>query len=111
MPLPSPTQNRMNSAVSPFNTFLPDVAPAAHSKVSSDGVNPVQLDELIHELRQPLSVIESLAYFIDLTTTDEKIRPRLEHIQSMLTKVHYMLEGASERGVCEWPAHLHQDHV
>jgi hypothetical protein len=101
----------MNTVVSPFTSFLPDVVPAGDDADLNTGASPVHLDELIHELRQPLGVIESLAYFIDLTTIDEKIRPRLEHIQSMLTKVHYMLEDASEKGVREWPAHLHHDHA
>jgi hypothetical protein len=97
----------MKTVVSPFTAFLPDVEPAGIEKPSSHtGANPVHLDELIHEIRQPLGVIESLTYFIELTTTDDKIRPRLEHIQSMLAKVHHMLENASEQGVSEWPAHL-----
>ena len=96
----------MNTVVSQFTAFLQDAEPARDKKVFETGANPVSLDELIHELRQPLSVIESLTYFIELTTTDEKIAPRLEHIQSMLAKVHHMLEDASERGVSEWPAHL-----
>ena len=98
--------NCMNTVVSPFDTLLQDADPADHKDNFESGANPVNLDELIHELRQPLGVIESLTYFIELTTTDEKIAPRLEHIQSMLAKVHHMLENASERGVSEWPASL-----
>jgi hypothetical protein len=96
----------MNTVVAPFTAFLQDVEPSGHEEVLKTGANPVNLDELIHELRQPLGVIESLAYFIELTTTDDKIAPRLEHIQCMLAKVHHMLEDASERGVLEWPAHF-----
>ncbi len=92
----------MNTVVSPFNALMRDANPADGNEFFSSGANPVNLDELIHELRQPLGVIESLTYFIELTTTDESIAPRLEHIQSMLVKVHHMLENASERG-------LHQD--
>ena len=97
---------RMNTVVSQFTAFLPDVEPAGDPQLSNAGATPVHLDELIHELRQPLGVIESLTYFIELTTTDDKIRPRLEHIQSMLTKAHHILENASEQGVSEWPAHV-----
>ena len=96
----------MNTVVSQFTAFLPEVEPAGDDQISNTGASPVHLDELIHELRQPLGVIESLTYFIELTTTDDKVRPRLEHIQSMLTKVHHILESASEQGVSEWPAHL-----
>jgi hypothetical protein len=104
-----PAENRMNTVVSPFTAYLPDVEPAGDEELLNTGANPVHLDELIHEIRQPLGVIESLTYFIELTTTDDKIRPRLEHIQSMLAKVHHMLENASEQGVSEWPAHLRHE--
>lgn len=73
-------------------------------KVSLSGVTPVNLDEMIHELRQPLGVIESLTYFIEITTSDEAIAARLQHIQGMLAKVHHILEDASVRGVTESPA-------
>lgn len=104
---PASTSNRMNTVVSQFTAFLQDVEPAGNKKVFGAGANPVNLAELIHELRQPLGVIESLTYFIELTTTDEKIAPRLEHIQAMIAKVHHTLEDASERGVSAGPAHLH----
>lgn len=96
----------MNTVVSPFTALLQDADPLKVTESPRSGVNPVNLDELIHELRQPLSVIESLTYFIELSTTDENISSRLEHIQSMLEKVHQMLEDASERGMSAWPAHL-----
>lgn len=89
----------MNNVVSPFTALLRDAEPASDSRSFDTAANPVKLDELIHELRQPLGVIESLTYFIELTTTDENIVCRLEHIQSMLVKMHHMLEDASERGV------------
>ena len=99
----------MNTVVSQFTAFLQDVEPTGDQEVCNTGATPVNLDDLIHELRQPLGVIESLTYFIELTTTDDKIAPRLEHIQGMLAKIHHMLEDASERGVSEWPAHAHAD--
>jgi hypothetical protein len=117
--------NRMSTVVSPFTAFLRDVEPLEDSEarrapgraaeeirsasplaafeVCETGASPVRLDELIHELRQPLGVIESLTYFIELTTSDEKIAPRLEHIQSMVAKVHHILADASERGIAERP--------
>jgi hypothetical protein len=99
----------MNTVVSPFAAFLQDAHPTDDIAVRQTGAIPVNLNDLIHELRQPLSVIESLTYFIELTTTDEAIAPRLEHIQTMLTKMHHMLEDASERGLSEWPARLHEE--
>jgi|GEM_PF-4345610 len=96
----------MDTVVSPFTAFLQDADPADRTGNLHSGANPVTFDEFIHELRQPLGVIESLTYFIELTTSDEKIAPRLEHIQSMLVKVHHMLEDANERGISEWPTHF-----
>lgn len=89
----------MNTAFSWFNASPRDANSTDGSEFPNSGANPVNLDELIHELRQPLGVIESLTYFIELTTTDECIAPRLEHIQSMLVKIHHLLENASERGI------------
>jgi hypothetical protein len=89
----------MNTVVAPFNALRRDANSADGNEYLLSGANPVNLDDLIHELRQPLGVIESLTHFIELTTTDECIAPRLEHIQSMLVKVHGMLEDASGRGL------------
>ena len=99
----------MNTVVYPLTACLPDAEPAGIAVDPNTGANPVHLDALIHELRQPLGVIESLTFFMELTTTDDKIRPRLEQIQSMLTKVHQMLEDANERGVSQWPSRLRHE--
>src|ERR1700751_2618965 len=47
-------------------------------------VHAASLHELIHELRQPLSTIESLAYFIELPTTEDKICAHMQKIRDML---------------------------
>ena len=87
----------MNTVVSEFTALQQDVslAPGEISLRSKTGASPAFLEELIHELRQPLGVIETLAYYIELTTTDENIAPRIQHMQSMLAKVHSILESAS----------------
>ncbi len=56
--------------------------------------DPVPLDfhELVHELRQPLSVIESLAYYLELTSSDEKVCTHLERIQAMVLEANRILE-------------------
>ncbi len=58
------------------------------------GVTPAALDELVHEIRQPLSVIESLAYYLELTVPDEKVRFHLERIQAMVAQTNRILEHA-----------------
>lgn len=87
----------MNTVVSEFTALQQEVslAPSGMSLRSQTGASPAFLEELIHELRQPLGVIETLAYYVELTTTDENIVPRIQHIQSMLAKVHSILESAS----------------
>jgi hypothetical protein len=86
----------MNTVVSQFTALQQEVplAPSGMSLRSQTGASPAFLEELIHELRQPLGVIETLAYYIELTTTDENIAPRIQHMQSMLAKVHGILESA-----------------
>ncbi|MBV9295061.1 MAG: hypothetical protein JO145_05765 [Acidobacteriaceae bacterium] len=66
----------------------------------------VNLDQLIHELRQPLGVIESLAYYLELTSSDEKVCRHLQRIQSMVVEANRILErectpqSASPRDTC-----------
>jgi signal transduction histidine kinase len=52
-------------------------------------------DELIHELRQPLGVIETLAYYLELTAHDQKIIEHARQIQAMVGKANRILSGAS----------------
>ncbi len=99
----------MNTVVPQFTAFLPDVEPADNEEVLNTGANPVDLDDLIHDLRQPLGAIESLTHFIELTATDDKIRPRLEQIHCMLAKIHKILDDANRQGVSQWPARLHHE--
>ncbi|MDQ2773946.1 MAG: hypothetical protein M3Y57_03310 [Acidobacteriota bacterium] len=49
------------------------------------------LDELVHELRQPLSVIESLAYFLELTSKDDTVCRHLQQIQAMVLQTNQIL--------------------
>lgn len=52
------------------------------------------LQEVSHELRQPLGVIESLAYYLELTSTDERTRGHLQRIQAMVLQANRVLERA-----------------
>ena len=56
------------------------------------GVSPAALDDLAHELRQPLSAIESLAYFLEITAPDDKVRGHLQRIQAMVSRAHGILD-------------------
>ena len=58
-------------------------------------VYPVDLDELAHELRQPLSTIESLAYYLEMTAADDQVCRCLEQIRLMVSRANCILEHAS----------------
>ena len=82
---------------SPFNLVTQDV-PLAHREIISHsrltGANPVLSEEIIHELRQPLGVIDSLAYYLEITAADEKICTHLEQIRAMVSQANGILERA-----------------
>lgn len=89
----------MNNVASPFNVVTQD-APLAHRELLSlnsrlTGANPVLSEEIIHELRQPLGVIDSLAYYLELTSADENSCRHLEKIRAMVSQVNGILERAS----------------
>jgi signal transduction histidine kinase len=59
------------------------------------GVTPAALDEILHDLRQPLGVIEALAYYLELTASEEKVRVHLQRIQAMVAQANRILERTS----------------
>ena len=50
-------------------------------------------DDLAHDLRQPLSVIEALAYYLEITSGDEKVCAHLQRIRAMVSQANSILEG------------------
>ena len=50
------------------------------------------LRDLIHDVRQPLSVVESIAYYMELTSSDQQSVMRLQKIQAMVAKINQILE-------------------
>lgn len=63
-------------------------------------------DDLAHDLRQPLGAIEALAYYLELTSSDEKTRYQAQQIQSMVKKANRILSGASSPTATPGPAVL-----
>lgn len=59
------------------------------------GVDPIRIGELAHELRQPLSTIESLAYYLELTSESDHTRRQLERIRLMVDRANQILSQAS----------------
>ena len=87
----------MNNVASPFNVVKQDVSLAPREIINRRlaGAIPVLSEELIHELRQPLGVIDSLAYYLELTAADEQICAHLEKIRAMVSQANGILERAS----------------
>ncbi len=56
-----------------------------------------ELENLAHELRQPLSVIESLAFYLELTSKDDGARSHYQQIQAMVRNAHRILAEATSR--------------
>lgn len=84
-------------AVTSFNPLRQE-ASLAHGEIASHrltGATPVFSEDLFHELRQPLGVIDSLAYYLELTATDEKSCCHLQRIRSMVAQANRILERAS----------------
>jgi light-regulated signal transduction histidine kinase (bacteriophytochrome) len=54
-----------------------------------------ELAEFVHDLRQPLSTIESLAYYLDLMCTDTKMQRHLRQIHEMVIEANHILERVS----------------
>lgn len=52
----------------------------------------------MHELRQPLGVIESIAYFLEITAEDERLCSHLQRIQAMVLQANRILERHSGAG-------------
>lgn len=90
----SPRFQSMNANFSPVATWAPE---ALLPKLD---LTPSQIhdsdsrvfEELAHELRQPLGVIESLAYFLELTSADEQLSAHAQRIQAMVLQANSILQ-------------------
>jgi signal transduction histidine kinase len=51
----------------------------------------IEWDDLVHDLRQPLSTIESLAYYLELVCADPKARTHLQQIQELIGQANDIL--------------------
>lgn len=52
----------------------------------------IEISEFIHDLRQPLDVIESLAFYLEITSSDQCVRERLQKIQAMVVRANQILQ-------------------
>jgi hypothetical protein len=53
------------------------------------------LDNLVHELRQPLSAIEHLAFYLQLVSSDPTVCAHSERIQDLIEQTNRILERAA----------------
>jgi hypothetical protein len=60
------------------------------------------LDTLVHELRQPLSAIEHLAFYLQLISSDPTVCSHSERIQDLIARANQILEQAmtANAGCC-----------
>jgi hypothetical protein len=84
----------MNQQLSPHIAITPQDGSVLRSTLDPRQADPqaLSLDEFVHEIRQPLGVIESLAYYLELTSQDETVSVHLERIRLMVLQVHRILE-------------------
>jgi nitrogen-specific signal transduction histidine kinase len=59
------------------------------------GSQPACMDELTHALRQPLSTIESLAYYLEITSADDQLCRHLRQIRLMVDRASRILDHAA----------------
>jgi signal transduction histidine kinase len=82
--------------LSPQGAFLAR-DPAQRAECSGAPTSPLQ--ELAHELRQPLGTIESIAYYLQITSSDEKLNLQLGHIQALVNEASDILERCCSQSV------------
>lgn len=95
-----------------LNSMTHEFAGTLHPKLSSASneaqearfgkfnLTSTNIEDLVHDLRQPLSTIECLTYYLELVCEDAQTQSHLHRIQEMLLQVNHILERASNH-----PAH------
>ena len=72
--------------------------PVEDSTAKGSRTEPVSLvkrencGDLVHDLRQPLSAIEALAYYIEITSSDDKTSAAARRIQDLVMQAGIMLD-------------------
>jgi signal transduction histidine kinase len=84
----------MQDLPSPISRSAQSIAHAEDQEACALNGSIVDLEDLIHELRQPLSTIEALAYYLELTSADSSKTSRLRQIREMIAQASLILERA-----------------
>ena len=71
--------------------------PAYFPRPSLDPAGREAIQELVHELRQPLSSIEAIAYYMEMTLPPELLEARqyMLHLQELVAQAESMLASAA----------------
>jgi signal transduction histidine kinase len=82
--------------MSAAQAVLVQAAPYVETKTSRSLSNELVRD-LIHDLRQPLSSIEAIAYYLEMTLPPEQIEARLymRRLQQLVDQTSSILQGAA----------------
>jgi len=67
------------------------------SRLRDVSSTPAEFEELVHDLRQPLSTIECLTYYLELVCADRQTQSHLHRIQEMVLQANHILERAAGR--------------
>jgi signal transduction histidine kinase len=67
-----------------------------HSQPASDFSKESVLHAIAHEIRQPLSTIESIAYYLSLVLDDDKHREQLARVQQLVEQANWILSNGVE---------------
>jgi len=82
--------------MSAAQAVLVQAAPYLETKTSRSSSNELVRD-LIHDLRQPLSSIEAISYYLEMTLPPEQIEARLymRRLQQLVDQTSSILQGAA----------------
>jgi signal transduction histidine kinase len=83
--------------MSAAQAVLVEAAPYLETRVSVSLRDDDLVRELIHDLRQPLSSIEAIAYYLEMTLPPEQIQARLymRRLQQLVDQTSSVLSDAA----------------
>lgn len=84
----------MQNLSSPISRSVQSIASPDNQDACALNGSIVDLEDLIHELRQPLSTIETLAYHLEMTCSDLTRSARLRQIREMIAQASLILDRA-----------------
>jgi signal transduction histidine kinase len=72
------------------------MTPTLQSEPASEVSRESVLHAIAHEIRQPLSTIESIAYYLSLVLDDDKHREQLARVQQLVEQSNWILSNGVE---------------